>query len=86
MRIRCSDCEQTITIDGSTSLTKVMDDHDKEHHPEKLAEKRRAYYEENKDEIAEKQRAYREENKDEIAEKRRAYYEENKDELAEVAS
>ena len=34
-----------------------------------IAEKRRAYYEANKDSIAEKQRAYREANKDSIAEK-----------------
>ena len=48
-----------------------------------IAEKRRAYYEANKDSIAEKQRAYREANKDSIAEYQRAYYEANKDSIAE---
>ena len=48
-----------------------------------IAEKRRAYYEANKDSIAEKQRAYREANKDSIAERRRAYREANKDSIAE---
>ena len=48
-----------------------------------IAEKRRAYYEANKDSIAEKQRAYREANKDSIAEKQRAYREANKDSIAE---
>ena len=48
-----------------------------------IAEKRRAYYEANKDSIAEKQLAYREANKDSIAEYQRAYYEANKDSIAE---
>ena len=48
-----------------------------------IAEKRRAYYEANKDSIAEKQLAYREANKDSIAEYQRAYREANKDSIAE---
>ncbi len=48
-----------------------------------IAEKKRAYYEANKDSIVEYQRAYRKANNDSIAEKKRAYYEANKDSIAE---
>ena len=54
-----------------------------EHKQMALAEKKRRYYEANRDEIAEKQRLYREANRDEIAEKRRRYYEANRDKIAE---
>ena len=48
----------------------------------KIAAKKRAYYEANRDEIAAKKRAYREANRDEIAAYQRAYYEANRDEIA----
>ncbi len=47
------------------------------------AERKKAYYEENKDKIAEKMKAYYEKNKNKIAERKKAYYEENKDKIAE---
>ena len=48
----------------------------------KIAAKKRAYYEANREEIAAKQRAYREANREEIAAKKRAYYEANREEIA----
>ena len=41
----------------------------------KIAAKRRAYYEANREEIAAKRRAYREANREELAAKQRAYRE-----------
>ena len=50
---------------------------------DKLAEYQRAYYEANRDKLAEYKRAYREANRDKVAEYQRAYYEANRDKVAE---
>ena len=44
-----------------------------------LAERKRAYYEANRDKVAEYNRAYYEANRDKVAEYQRAYYEANRD-------
>ena len=58
--------------------------HDKKSKKEqRIAEKKRAYYEANREKIAENQRAYREANREKIAENQRAYYEANREKIAE---
>ena len=48
----------------------------------KIAAKKKAYREENREAIAAKQKAYREENREAIAAKQKAYYEENREAIA----
>ena len=53
-------------------------DREAKHKTDKVNERQRAYYEQNKDKVNERQRAYREQNKDKVSEYQRAYREQNK--------
>ena len=51
-----------------------------------VAERKRRYYEANKEAVAERQRRYREANKEAVAERQRRYYEANKEKWKQYAA
>ena len=65
--------EERLEIDAQNRALKVKD--------RRKAEKRRAYYQANREAIAAYQRAYYQANREEIAEYKRAYYQKHKEEI-----
>ena len=50
-----------------------------EENREKVLERKRRFYEENREKVLERDRRYREENREKVLERKRRYYEENRD-------